>query len=1092
MGQDNNFISQQNTESQKKDKAIRLFSFLRDLTKLRTKEIRSSDDYEMVIWLQDIPKEKECDSIAWRGPSDEDKAELWLSVLKPKLKAPPQPPKELERWLIYDELYNSLPGKMPGLNDRIVISEEPEQSDDDNAQQTHIIYLKDNPTITKLWEKYIEDGWLPWSEEDQRVQKIQKVYTDLFTMYQKQQTLGEAYEVVLGLGNFTWKSNSAESINRHIIIARTSLMFNSVRGLITVGPAGEGAKPVLEQDMLEPQERPDVKTQQFIEQELEKLGDSIWDGTTIHALLKSWINSLSPRAQYVDSLTRQSKVDKDPLLHFAPALILRKRTERSLLKVYEEILEELQAGGTIPTGIEQVITIVEDVDLLREENIEEIKEWSRADEIKEIYFPLPANEEQLKIAQSLPMRKGLLVQGPPGTGKSHTIVNIVCHLLAEGKKVLVTSHTARALKVLHDKFPKEVSALCVNLLGDDIHSMKALEDSVSGITTKRANWDSDRNTKDINIFTNKLDEQKRKESSIIKKLQAIREKDTYRHPPLYVGGYEGTAQSIAKELKEDEEHFGWLGIKPIKDVEPPLNNQEAKEFLYLARALAKIEQDDLEGDIVDKDIIINPHDFAELIRIIKEHEKQYALLHEYKSDPFYAILLKVPTNVRESFAQQLTSFLNSYERVLQHPNKWLEKAVPDILSGNYEKWQQLNSLTNKYLSSIETTVVSASERTISGHTGYDYNSIKADASALVCHLENGGKLGFAFLRPLVVKKALYIIRDIQVDGCSCDKKESLLKLIEWLSVWEFLEYLKRLWCEHINIPQGGFISQKSEYHSHNLCLSNVLDLASQSKALQFRWQEIAPLHTINWTDIIKLRFLLKLIEAIRIEESFHVAKLPYIALQTTLQKIVLNSKTHSIMYGLLHAVDERDIVAYADLYQALSRLYQIRSQLQKYQGLLSRFQKYLPSITEDILTSREDQIWDKRLDNFVKAWNWARTDAWLKELMDPKASENLTKELDKIRIDIAETIRNLVVAKAWAHCFESMNESERQNLMAWKEAMRRLGKGTGKHARMHREAARRHMEQCRSAIPAWIMPVYRVAETITPHMDLFDTDLPPI
>jgi len=52
--------------------------------------------------------------------------------------------------------------------------------------------------------------------------------------------------------------------------------------------------------------------------------------------------------------------------------------------------------------------------------------------------------------------------------------------------------------------------------------------------------------------------------------------------------------------------------------------------------------------------------------------------------------------------------------------------------------------------------------------------------------------------------------------------------------------------------------------------------------------------------------------------------------------------------------------------------------------------------------------------------------------------------------------------------------------------MRRIGKGTGRYAAMHRKAAREHMEQCRSAIPAWIMPVYRVAETIDPRTEKFD------
>lgn len=57
---------------------------------------------------------------------------------------------------------------------------------------------------------------------------------------------------------------------------------------------------------------------------------------------------------------------------------------------------------------------------------------------QEIYFPLPANRDQRRIVDAINQRRGVLVQGPPGTGKRHTIANLMCHLLATGKRVLIT------------------------------------------------------------------------------------------------------------------------------------------------------------------------------------------------------------------------------------------------------------------------------------------------------------------------------------------------------------------------------------------------------------------------------------------------------------------------------------------------------------------------------------------------------------------------------------------------------------------------------------------------------------------------------
>ena len=55
----------------------------------------------------------------------------------------------------------------------------------------------------------------------------------------------------------------------------------------------------------------------------------------------------------------------------------------------------------------------------------------------EVLLSKPANPEQLQIAKRLESYGAVLVQGPPGTGKTHTIGNLIGHLLAQGKSVLV-------------------------------------------------------------------------------------------------------------------------------------------------------------------------------------------------------------------------------------------------------------------------------------------------------------------------------------------------------------------------------------------------------------------------------------------------------------------------------------------------------------------------------------------------------------------------------------------------------------------------------------------------------------------------------
>lgn len=180
---------------------------------------------------------------------------------------------------------------------------------------------------------------------------------------------------------------------------------------------------------------------------------------------------------------------------------------------------------------------------------------------EEIYFPLSSNDEQRRIAELLNIRSGILVQGPPGTGKSHTIANIVCHLFALGKRVLVTSHTARALKVLRYKFSEDIAHLCVLLLGDDQDAMKSLEESVQQITERYNSLDRESSIKKIDDIECKLKNAREQEAKLLKELRSIREKDIYSHSNLF-GSYEGTAQNIAQRVLDEGQKYGWLSETP--------------------------------------------------------------------------------------------------------------------------------------------------------------------------------------------------------------------------------------------------------------------------------------------------------------------------------------------------------------------------------------------------------------------------------------------------------------------------------------------------------------------------------------------------
>src|SRR5260370_7584056 len=75
-----------------RDRAVRLFMFLREYTQLRASTALTVDAYDEAIWLADVPGLPGCVCAAVEPSRD---GEVWLEVRKPRLTAAPRPPEPL-------------------------------------------------------------------------------------------------------------------------------------------------------------------------------------------------------------------------------------------------------------------------------------------------------------------------------------------------------------------------------------------------------------------------------------------------------------------------------------------------------------------------------------------------------------------------------------------------------------------------------------------------------------------------------------------------------------------------------------------------------------------------------------------------------------------------------------------------------------------------------------------------------------------------------------------------------------------------------------------------------------------------------------
>lgn len=135
--------------------------------------------------------------------------------------------------------------------------------------------------------------------------------------------------------------------------------------------------------------------------------------------------------------------------------------------------------------------------------------------------PLSLSDSQENVIKSLENNTFVAVYGPPGTGKSQTIVNLVSHLIASGKTVLVASRMDKAVDVVADRL-NELGAPFLALRAGRINYQKQLSFQLQDLLSNKVDLDSEyenalfAEVKDMKDLLNNIKDLENKSESTIK------------------------------------------------------------------------------------------------------------------------------------------------------------------------------------------------------------------------------------------------------------------------------------------------------------------------------------------------------------------------------------------------------------------------------------------------------------------------------------------------------------------------------------------------------------------------------------------------
>lgn len=1066
---------------------LRLAQYLKEFVGLRTTTVRDVTKYDTVLWFGDMSQEKDCFSPAWVDGCEP--GEPWLEVKKQQFDAMPAVPEDILPW-IDEKALRRASDQIPSLKTSILIPDQEAELGEGESEPLIEVSLSNFPEVQAVYDRY-RPRWQAWSDEYRRCQKTQDLYARLFALHTQLRKQGELLELVLGLGLLDWRAPVGGHIRRHLVTARVELVFEPSKGVMRLEPPGDGARLRIEDDMLEAELRPDRGQYQAVQMQLDHLGDDIWDKALMQGALKHWAGALNADSLWSADLRSHAADPQKPVVSFAPALILRKRTQTGMVRIYDAIIDQLSSEfAEVPQGWGGLI---DDVDDQRSDGRTDNGETqqSSADEHghQQIYFPLAANKEQRRIVEAIDRQRGVLVQGPPGTGKSHTIANLICHLLATGKRVLITAETGRALQVLKDKLPEEIQPLCVSLLGQGGDAFAELNMAVQGITTRQAAYTPGAFEPRIAEIDAELDTNRRKLAEIDSEISSLREEETCPHQ-IADSAYFGTASSIAAQVARERAAYEWLKLPYDVPSQPPVSSEEMVEWLAICGRYSAVQIADAQLKLPASSTLVEPQVFATVVANESAARAGLQQLEVFLNHRAYSAVHAMPTERRIALSQTLRKLEEQRLAVTRITRGWSVVALRDLIAGKHARWDTVLTRNHELLAEAEDLIARLGNSAVSLPENQDRRKIRADAQAAMTFLNEGGawkRMGI--FTPAELKGKTYLKDEILVDGVEAAKPEKLQAVCDELSLSFVLEELVSIWSDVGATPAVG---------NRRLLLADLQEQrADLERCVAYAGACLEAGRTLStcspsvpepdWLSD-EITQWIELLEVAEIENSYHTARDAVNRCVAALDSITGLHDAHLLVAKIASALELRNIGDYSRCHADLVALEEIRSAQSRRVDIENRLKAHVPYLISGMAGGLDDADWHQRFSSWEEAWAWAVADNWLEKRTDFSYQQKLWRRRHDIDAMIGRLVAEAAALRAWTHFFKRLSPRESAALKSWREAVKAMGKGTGKSAKMARlrQEARHYMDACRDAIPIWVMPRYLVAEMIDPAPGRYD------
>jgi very-short-patch-repair endonuclease len=946
--------------------------------------------------------------------------------------------------------------------------------------------------VEREYARYIENAWKPWAEREVQRRRHSKFYVRLFTL--QQQLIGALTEnppeLVWGMGIVTRREGG--DVRTHPLLTRlVDIAIDPHTGEAQVRP--RDLSPRLELAAFIPADLPAaVEAERLAAQHLASavMPVSPFD----HA-------SCRPLLEIAQKAIMAATARQGIAFEFTDEWVLFARPRGTGVLVQD--LESLRTavkqieGEPIPGAVSRLVSepgtdrvparlpVLRGFSAVYHENLESAA-------AQDLFFPKPFNDEQARIAQLLEVSDGVVVQGPPGTGKTHTIANIICHWLATGRRVLVTSMRDPALAILRDMLPEEIRPLAMTLLASEQEGMRQFEQSVAKIAAEVQGLDREALRAEIARLEESLDALQARLARIDIDLGRWAKLNLSR---IDLDGETVHPQDAAAEIGASAGAFEWIP-DPL-GVAPKYAPQFAGSDIAALRKARAVLGADIEYAGCN---LPAPEGFPDAVALAGAHDElqRFARLSEESR----ATDLPWPADASGATVAAAAALAQEVQRV---------KALRDELASQKLPWGE------------ETSV-----RLRRGEPAGAFQALEA----LGTELEATAAQRAPFLkRPVLVPEHAYRDPDFQTAienlaagrrpfGLALFGKSDTRKLLDavrtggappagpedWKHVVAFvgLQRKRRELTVRWNavapdtgvrtvlaVDAKGQLSAEAQYP----LVKSVRRLAEAQRALAARAGQVFPW----WSRAADLADDPAALDELANALEYHLNRhrLGEVSALVEAVRVRLEGSSGRLADAMRIFVSRRlgkpaldesaAVTAWGELLLELERVHGLREQLatvERVTGLIA--QSGAPGLAQALSRPAEGEGDTLLPQTFMRDWRLRRLATHLSMIDSQDEMRKLSGARTAIEGDLARAYRDLVVKRTWLKLADGITPGVRAALQGYLNAIRHIDAGGGARAYRYRQDARHAASEAHRAIPCWIMPHHRVSEALPAQLGCFD------